>query len=281
MMKNKNGKDSDYKRIESAIRFILKHKNEQPALDEIAKAVGLSEFHFQRLFRRWAGVSPKSFLQYLTITHAKSLLLKKRDLLHASHTVGLSGPGRLHDLFVKFEAMTPGEFKLQGEGLTIEYGITESPFGPVLIGVTKRGVCHFHFVNVSKKTMIKEMKKKWAKATFHESQKAADDVCKKIFSPIKKNKKEIQILAAGTPFQLKVWEALLTIPEGALMSYQDIADLIDRPKSARAVGSAIGANSIGCLIPCHRVIKSSGVVGEYRWGTLRKHALIGLESSLG
>lgn len=262
----------DYQRIEKVIHYLEAHQHEQPDLKTLAKLVGLSEFHFQRLFKRWAGITPKSFLQFLTAAKAKEIL-KDSDVLTTSHAVGLSGPGRLHDLIVSLEAVTPGELKSGGEGIEIVYGIHDSPFGQCLIGVTTRGVCHLSFVDRSEKIAIDEMKAEWPKAKFKASQSETTKAVSKVFGEGGK----LSVLVQGTSFQTKVWEALLRIPEGALVSYEDLAEVVGNPKAARAVGSAVGKNSIGFLIPCHRVIRQTGVIGHYRWGSERKKAMLNWE----
>lgn len=268
---------SDYERIKKVILYLEKHYLEQPDLKKLAKLTGLSEFHFHRLFTRWAGVTPKDFLKFLTAQHAKQLLNESRDLLHTSLESGLSGPGRLHDLFVTVEAVTPGEYKSKGAGVKIEYGYHDGPFGTFLLAITKRGICHLAFCDDDKKKALNELKEIWANAEFHLNQKSTASMAKNFFDL--KAKGKVSLLLMGTSFQLKVWEALLRIPDSYLVSYADIAKAIGSPKASRAVGSAVGKNDIAFLIPCHRVIRETGVIGEYRWGKSRKKAMLAWESS--
>lgn len=268
----------DYERIEKVIRYLEKEWPSQPDLNQAAKVVGLSPFHLQRLFKRWAGVSPKRFLQYLTVEHAKRRLKESRSVLDSAYDAGLSGPGRLHDLFLSVEAMTPGEFKKGGEGLQIQYGFHETPFGEALVAMTQRGVCGFAFLDAGGKNQaLSDLKKNWPKALFVEESPETGKVVKKLFA--KSARSRIRILLKGTSFQLKVWEALLKIPIGSVAAYQDVAQKIGKPKASRAVGTAVGQNAIAYLIPCHRVIRESGVLGDYRWGSVRKKALFGWEEA--
>ncbi len=270
---------NDYDRIEKAIRYLEDHFQEQPSLEELAKAAHLSPFHFQRLFQRWAGVSPKRFLQYLTTQQAKQRLLESRSVLDAAYDSGLSGPGRLHDLLVSVEAMTPGEYKTRGKGLKIFWGIHPTPFGKAFIAVTDRGVCGLSFLTAqNEKSVLKEFRKNWPFAIFLKAPSKTLSVIEKIFKkPEGKSARKLQVLLKGTPFQLKVWEALLKIPEGFVRAYQDVAREIGSPQASRAVGTAIGQNAVAYLIPCHRVIRETGVLGNYRWGSERKKAMLGWE----
>jgi AraC family transcriptional regulator, regulatory protein of adaptative response / methylated-DNA-[protein]-cysteine methyltransferase len=263
---------SDYERIEKVIRHLDRHFVSQPSLKELAKLAGLSEFHFQRLFRRWTGTTPKSFLKMLTASHAKAQLRKSRDLLSVSLDSGLSGPGRLHDLMVSLEAVSPGEFKAKGQGVEIRYGFHPTPFGNCLIGLTDRGVCHLAFLNGTEAAALKELKSLWPRATFVLTRRETGRMVKRIFG--KSEKRGVPVLLRGTPFQLKVWEALLRIPEGAVISYEDLARFSGRPGAARAVGTAVGKNAVAFLIPCHRVIRETGAFGQYRWGEERKRAVL-------
>lgn len=249
----------------------------QPSLSKLAKVAGVSEFHFHRLFTRWAGTTPKSFLQYLTAKHAKQLLVESKDLLTTAFDAGLSGPGRLHDLMVSVEGVTPGEFKAKGSGVEIQYGVHECPFGECLIGVTKRGVCHLVFIDGDREDAISEMKERFANATFKLRKSETAKVIKKIFK--RTGSKKISVVLHGTPFQMKVWEALLRIPEGNVLSYADLAKVAGFPGASRAVGTALGKNSIAYLIPCHRVIRATGDFGDYHWGTTRKQAVLIWERS--
>ncbi len=268
---------TDYERVEKVIRYLEAHYLEQPRLESLAKVAGLSEFHFHRLFSRWAGVTPKAFLKFLTAEHAKACLASSADVLGAAMESGLSGPGRLHDLLVSVEAMSPGELKRLGEGLEIRFGFHESPFGTCLIGLTERGVCHLAFC-VSKAEALSELKSRWPKATFVSAPRATAIVLRAIFPRARsRQRRRVSVLLAGTPFQLKVWQALLRVPEGAVVSYSGLAAALHAPKAARAVASAVARNSIAYLIPCHRVIRESGRFGEYRWGGERKRAMVGAE----
>ncbi len=272
-------KNRDYDRIEKAILYLEGHWPDQPGLEDTARAVGLSPFHFQRLFRRWAGISPKRFLQYLTAGNAKRRLRESQSLLEAAYDSGLSGPGRLHDLFVSVEAMTPGEYKSQGEGLSIGYGFHETPFGKALVAVTSRGVCGFSFLgDKGDKPALEELKSNWPKSRLTSEKEKTGLVLGRLFDP-GAGRGKLQILLKGTAFQIKVWEALLRIPPGAVCAYKDVAKRIGVPKASRAVGTAIGQNPIAYLIPCHRVIRETGVIGDYRWGTARKKAILAWEEA--
>jgi AraC family transcriptional regulator of adaptative response/methylated-DNA-[protein]-cysteine methyltransferase len=267
----------DYQRIEKAITFLEANFQQQPDLKTIADAVGLSEYHFQRLFSRWAGISPKRFLQFLTLEHAKTHLTQADNLLDTSFQVGLSGPGRLHDLFITYEAMTPGEYKKQAAGLTIRYGFHPTPFGECLLAVTDRGLCGLEFVHAANSAaLLTDLQARWQQAHFQRDQAGTQPLVETIFGNAGG---KINLLLKGTPFQLKVWQALLKIPAGALVSYHDVATLIKQPEASRAVGTAIGRNPVGYLIPCHRVIRKMGVIGPYHWGESRKKALIGWEAA--
>ncbi|PJZ56255.1 bifunctional helix-turn-helix domain-containing protein/methylated-DNA--[protein]-cysteine S-methyltransferase [Leptospira barantonii] len=269
-----------YKKIANAIQFIQQHALSQPELDEIAQSVNLSPFHFQRLFTEWAGVSPKQFLQYLTLQSAKAILNKpEATLFDAAYETGLSGTGRLHDLFVKIEGMTPGEFKNGGEKLKIRYSFQKSVFGDYLIASTEKGICNLFFYDISKERIVSELKEQWNQAELVLQLDENQERVVKFFDQTSTKKEKIRLHLKGTDFQIKVWEALLKIPEGRLFSYLDIADSIGQESASRAVGTAIGKNPIGYLIPCHRVIKSTGGIGEYRWGSERKIAMIGWEAS--
>jgi AraC family transcriptional regulator of adaptative response/methylated-DNA-[protein]-cysteine methyltransferase len=269
----------DYQRIEQAIRFLQASYRRQPELGEVARSVHLSEFHFQRLFTRWVGISPKRFLQYLTVEHAKGVLKESRSLLDATFESGLSSPGRLHDLFVTVEAMTPGEFKKNGEGLTIEYGIHPTPFGECLLGTTERGICALFFVQRNdRKEVVRELHVRWPGAHFVEAPRATRPYIEKIFGTDSSARRaQLPIVLRGTNFQIRVWEALLRIPAGRVLSYEDIARQIGQPKASRAVGNAVAKNPISYIVPCHRVIRSIGITGNYRWGPARKKAILGWE----
>jgi AraC family transcriptional regulator of adaptative response/methylated-DNA-[protein]-cysteine methyltransferase len=269
----------DYNRIAQAICFMQQHCQQQPDLGIIAHHIHLSPYHFQRLFTKWAGISPKRFLQYLTVESAKSQMLSNKSLLDLSLELGLSGAGRLHDLFVNLEALSPGEFKTQGANLSINYGIHPTPFGFVLIAVTPRGICHLSFPDEE----YLQNPEKLLRLTFMNAEMIPDSLktqplIEQIFNPdIFSNPKPLTVLVKGTNFQIQVWRALLEIPLGQTTTYQQIAQGIHRPTATRAVGNAVGQNPIAYLIPCHRVIKSSGQLGGYRWGSERKEILLNWE----
>jgi AraC family transcriptional regulator of adaptative response/methylated-DNA-[protein]-cysteine methyltransferase len=269
----------DYPRIAQAIEYLEKNANTQPELSEIASAVGLSEYHFQRVFSRWAGISPKRFLQFLTKENAKDLLEKSENLLDTTYGVGLSSLGRLHDLFVTTEAITPGQYKSGGSGLTIRYGLHDTPFGETLIGLTERGICHLSFVGSSEGNAIDTLVSGWPQANMVEDYNATAPLVEPIFDLSQRNKKPLHLHVRGTNFQLKVWEALLQIPLGAVTTYQGLAERAGHPGANRAVGTALGRNPIAVLIPCHRVIRKLGEFGNYRYGTTRKKALLGWEAA--
>lgn len=269
----------NYRRISEAIIYIRQHFKDQPGLDEIARQVHLSPFHFQRLFTDWSGVSPKKFLQYISLEHAKKILThKEATLFDAAFETGLSGTGRLHDLFVKIEGMTPGEYKNGGEKLVINYSYAHSPFGPVLAASTTKGVCYMGFSD-DETTSFQELKTRFPKALFRETTDAFQQNALQLYAHGKAEISNIKLHLKGTDFQLKVWEALLKIPMGKLSTYGEIAKNIEKPKASRAVGTAIGSNPVAFLIPCHRVIQSSGIIGGYIWGPERKTAMIGWEAA--
>jgi len=267
----------DYRRIELAIQYLEKHAPSQPELSEIASAVGLSEYHFQRTFSRWAGISPKRFLQFLTKQGAKELLAQSENLLEVAYGVGLSSLGRLHDLFVTTEAVTPGEYKSGGAGLTIRYGLHETPFGSVLIALTGRGICHLGFVNGSEGEAIDALVAGWPVASMVEDHHATVPLVRPIFDLNQGGTTPLRLHLRGTNFQLKVWEALLRIPLGAVTSYEGLAMQAGHPGASRSVGSALTCNPIAVLIPCHRVIRKVGEFGNYRYGAARKKALLFIE----
>lgn len=269
---------TSYERIEKVIRYIEAHRLEQPRLDTLARVAGLSEFHFHRLFRRWAGTTPKAFLKYLTSEHAKTLLLQSKDVLSASFEAGLSGPGRLHDLLVSVEGVTPGELKARGEGLEIRHGLAQTPFGPAFFAWTRRGVCGLEFEGAAGRAgALRRLRARWPKARLLADAAGAAALSKKVFA--RKRAGAVPVLLAGTPFQLKVWAALLRIPAGKTAAYGDVARAIGRPKAARAVGAAVGKNAVAYLIPCHRVLRGAGLLGGYRWGPARKRALLAWEGA--
>lgn len=267
----------DYARIAEAIEYIRENFKSQPTLDEIARKISLSPTHFQRLFTSWAGVSPKKFLQYISIEHAKKVL-KENTLSDAAYETGLSGTSRLHDLFVNIEGMTPGEYKNGGENLSINYSFVESPFGDVIVAATPKGICHMAFAdNLTGALCI--LKEKFPNAQYSQ---IVDDIQQRaifIFTQDWSKVDEIKLHLKGTNFQLKVWKTLLEIPIGKLTTYGDIASKLNNPNASRAVGTAIGDNPVAFLIPCHRVIRSSGELGGYHWGLIRKIAIIGWEAA--
>jgi len=269
----------DYERIARAIGYLRRHAGDQPDLAAAARHVNLSEHHFQRVFTRWAGVSPKRFVQYLTVEHAKSRLATAHGVLDLAGTVGLSGPGRLHDLFVTLEAMTPGEYKAGGAGLAIQYGAHETPFGRALVAMTARGICGLQFID-DERAGIERLRRQWPVAELRRSPAATAPVAERLFGPLaSRPNAALALLVKGSNFQVKVWRALLELPFGSLATYGSIAARIGAPSAARAVGAAVGANPIAWLIPCHRVIRESGALGGYRWGMERKSAMLGWEAA--
>lgn len=270
----------NYNRIAEAIQYIKANFKTQPNLDEVAEKVHLSPFHFQRLFKEWAGVSPKKFLQYISIEHAKQLLkIPGVTVPDSAFETGLSGPSRLHDLFVNIEGMTPGEFKNGGEHLLINYSFAESQFGNILVAATPKGVCYMAFFD-DEATAFQKLKNQFPQATFHQRVDIAQQNALFIFQKDWNQLNQIKLHLKGTAFQLKVWEALLKIPMGHLSTYGKIAEHIQQATAARAVGTAIGSNPVAFLIPCHRVIQSTGEFGGYMWGPTRKTAIIGWEAAI-
>ena len=271
----------DYSRIEKVIKYLEQHSYEQPELDEIAKSIGLSEYHFQRLFTRWAGISPKRFIQFLTKERAKEILDHSVSTVNAAFETGLSSTGRLYDLFISSEAVTPGEYKHRGEGLTILYGIHPTPFGECLIATTNRGICNLSFItDTGKRGAVDELHKNWVKAYLAEKPIETQPIVDQIFSfYLNQPCGSLQLYLNGTNFQLKVWEALIRIPTGNVVSYESVAKFSGRPDAIRAVSGAIAHNPISILIPCHRVIRKMGGFGGYRWGLARKQALICWENT--
>ncbi|HUM47922.1 MAG TPA: methylated-DNA--[protein]-cysteine S-methyltransferase [Chitinophagales bacterium] len=269
----------NYNRIAEAIAYLHQNFKEQPDLDEVADKIHLSPFHFQRLFTEWAGVSPKKFLQFISVEHAKSILKDKQaTLFDAAFETGLSGTGRLHDLFINIEGMTPGEFKNGGEALSINYSYAESPFGDVLVASTSKGICHMAFADSEQEAFI-ALQNKFPNAHYTQKVDLLQQHALYIFTQDWKQISQIKLHLKGTAFQLKVWETLLKIPMGQLSTYGNIATHLQSPKASRAVGSAIGDNPVAFLIPCHRVIQSSGTFGQYHWGSNRKTAMIGWEAA--
>lgn len=269
----------NYSRIAEAIDYITKNFKDQPNLDEVAEKVHLSPYHFQRLFSEWAGVSPKKYLQFTSVAYAKSILKDKQaSLFDAAYETGLSGTGRLHDLFIKIEGMTPGEFKNGGENLSINYSYAESHFGNILVASTAKGICYMAFADDEQKALT-DLQQHFPKANFKQMLDLMQQNALYIFRHDWSKLQQVKLHLRGTDFQVKVWETLLKIPMGKLSTYGSIAAEIKNPNASRAVGSAIGSNPVAFLIPCHRVIQSSGTIGGYMWGTTRKTAIIGWEAA--
>lgn len=271
--------DVNYVRIERAIAFLEAHFKRQPSLEEVAAHVHLSPFHFQRLFTAWAGVTPKRFLQFLTIDFLKQHLASSRNILEVTESAGLSSQSRVYDLFTTLEGVTPQEYRTKGHGIHIRYGIHNTPFGTALLGITAKGICWLSFVPLDDDPRhdIEAMKAHWHHATFHEDSDDTRAVIERIFQHDQKQAGPLHLFVKGTTFQLKVWEALLRVPMGSLTTYQGIAEYLGQPRAMQAVGGAVGANQIAYLIPCHRVIRKDGVLGEYRWSPARKKSIIGWE----
>ena len=268
---------TDYERIQKAIEFIRSNFQQQPDLDAVAKEVYLSPFHFQRLFKDWAGVSPKKFLQYISLQHAKKLL-HQHSVSDTAFETGLSGSSRLHDLFINIEGMTPGEYKNGGEELQINYSFAETPFGNIIVASTPKGICHLAFAE-NEKDALQQLQLQFPKAKFRQVVDTIQQNALFIFTQDWRDLSKIKLHLKGTPFQIKVWEALLKIPMGDVSTYSDIANTINNPNASRAVGTAIGDNPVAFLIPCHRVIRSTGDFGQYHWGSIRKTAMIGWEAA--
>ena len=274
-----NQEQLNYNRIASAITYIRENFKDQPNLEEVAKSVHLSAYHFQRMFSDWAGVSPKQFLQYVSLQHAKKMLGEgSSSLFDTAYETVLSGTGRLHDLFVNIEGMTPGEYRQGGRNLHINYSFAESPFGAVLVASTSKGICHMAFFEQEQKA-LEALKQRFPAAQYRQMTDLIQQNALNIFTRDWKELDQVKLHLKGTDFQLKVWETLLTIPQGALSSYGGVAGAIGKPKASRAVGTAIGSNPVAYLIPCHRVIRRSGTIGNYMWGESRKTAIIGWEAA--
>jgi AraC family transcriptional regulator, regulatory protein of adaptative response / methylated-DNA-[protein]-cysteine methyltransferase len=272
---------ADYALVAQAIRYLGQNFQEQPSLEDLASVLHVSPFHLQRVFSRWAGISPKRFLQFLTVDYAKERLTAAQSVLDAAYDAGLSGPGRLYDLFVTVEAVTPGEYKSQGAGLSISVGRHTTPFGECLLATTARGIVALNFLDSDHtwEEAFGELRKSWPAATITVDPSTTAPLAKRIFAPEVNHLPPLRLLIKGTNFQVKVWEALLRIPPGAICTYSDVARAIQNPQAVRAVGGAVGANAIAYLIPCHRVIRQGGLVSDYRWGATRKRALIGWEAA--
>jgi len=271
---------SDYARIADAIRFIASQVARQPTLDEIAAHVHLSPFHFQRLFSRWAGVTPKRYLQVLTLERAKALLQESRPLLEVADTLGLSSGSRLYDHFVQLEAVTPGEYKQRGAGLVIDHGVHDTPFGKAFVALTPRGVCNFSFLDdQAPEAPLAALAQRWPAAELRESPSRTQEVIHTMFDGSKTPDRPLSLHVSGTNFQISVWRALLQIPPARVVSYAQVASAVSNPKAARAVGLAVGANPVALMIPCHRVIQQNGKLGGYHWGETRKQAIHAWEAA--
>ena len=272
---------TDYVRVERALQYLADHFKQQPTLAEIADSVHLSEFHFQRLFTQWVGISPKRFLQYLTLDYAKKCLAQSQTVLEASYASGLSTSSRLHDLFVRYECVSPGEYRRGGADLLIRYDTVNTLFGRCFLMATERGVCGMAFIDTNEQVTFAEMVSRWPDAKFIHDRGFMAPHAGKIAAIGVENQSpdEIKVALYGTTFQLKVWEALMRIPSGQRVTYQQVAQAVGSPKASRAVGSAVGKNPISWLIPCHCVIRSNGMLGGYHWGEARKLALLGWEAA--
>lgn len=276
-MTNLSSDDQAYARVEKAIRWLSDNYQEQPRLADVATQIGLSEHHFQRLFTRWAGVSPKKFVEYLTLSHAKARLDAADSVLDAAYDAGLSGPSRLHDLFVTHEAVTPGEWKSMGQGLELRYGWHPSPFGDCLLVTSDRGLCGLGFeLEAGRDATEDDLLSRWDAARLVEDPDAGREAAGRAFGALDG---PLHLVLRGTPFQIKVWEGLMQIPSGVVTSYERLAASLDRPDAARAVAGAIARNPISWIVPCHRVIRSTGAVTGYRWGPIRKRAMLGWEAA--
>ncbi len=274
-----NYRIADYRRIEDAIRYLDEYRLEQPSLATVAAHVGMSEYHFQRLFRRFAGVSPKRFLQFVTAEHAKRLLRAGSPVLDAVWESGLSGPGRLHDLLIGMEAMTPGEYRREGAGLTIRHGFHSTPFGEALVATTERGICGLAFVTEGgRESALDGLRSRWPLSWFVADREATSDVVERIFTR-ETGPGPVHLHVRGTNFQIRVWQALLCLPSGTATTYGRLAAAIGAPGAARAVGGAVARNPVAFLIPCHRVLRQTGAFGDYRWGPLRKRVMLARESA--
>lgn len=270
----------DYNRVAAAIGFCKENYKSQPKLEDVAEHVHLSPFHFQRMFQNWAGVTPKQFLQYLTAEYAKNMLKTTRmSLFDAAYEAGLSSTSRLHDLFVKVEGMSPGEFKNGGEALKINYSFADSPFGEILVAATAKGVCHMAFVDNGHQEALDTLKANFPNAKYGQVVDRNQQNTLFVFTQDWSKLDEIKLHLKGTDFQIKVWETLLKVPAGGFTTYGDLAANAGHEGASRAVGTTVGNNPVAFLIPCHRVIKSTGEIGQYHWGVVRKNAIIGWEAS--
>ena len=271
-------RERDYRRIEDTIHWVRKNFRNQPSVGEMAEVAHLSPFHFSRLFREWAGISPHQYLRIVTHESARAELARGGGLLEASVDLGLSGPGRLHDLFVDIEAVSPGEYRSGGQDIGIRYGEADSPFGPCAIATTPRGICSLEFVDSDDSCdFVSSLAHKWPYADLQHDPELASSVVQSIFASDRKPRLRVHI--SGTNFQIQVWKALLRLPSGDTTTYGELARAVDRPGAARAVGSAVGSNPVAWLIPCHRVLRSDGKLGGYHWGPRRKEAMLAWETA--
>ncbi len=273
---------NDYERIARTISYLDDHHIQQPDIAILAGKIGLSPFHFHRLFTKWAAITPKNFLQCLTLTHARKLLKEGESVLDTALAAGLSGPGRLHDLCVNLESASPGELKAGGKGWTLSVGFSESPFGRCLLAEGPRGISHLSFVEPGRDdTALAELRRSWPEAVMQRDDMMAGQIANRIFERPSRASSDppLKVYVRGTAFQVRVWRALLQVKHGTLVSYGQLANVIGQPTAARAVGSAVGRNALAFLIPCHRVIRETGIVGDYRWGQIRKRAMVAWESS--
>jgi AraC family transcriptional regulator of adaptative response/methylated-DNA-[protein]-cysteine methyltransferase len=270
--------DVNYTRIAEAIQYLQTHHREQPELTELAEQVHLSPFHFQRIFTEWAGVSPKKFLQYISLQHAKEMLKNQANLFDTAEEVGLSGTGRLHDLFISIEGMTPGDYKNGGQALTINYSFAETIFGDIIVASTPKGICNLAFYD-DEQQALENLFAAFPNASFKQRTDQLQQQALHVFRKDSSELSQVKLHLKGTPFQIKVWESLLKIPMGKFTTYGNLAQYLQNPNASRAVGSAIGDNPVAFIIPCHRVIQSTGNFGQYHWGSLRKTAMLGWEAA--
>lgn len=277
-MREANGVEhtADYARIERAIEYLIENQRQQPSLDDVARVIGLSPSHAQRLFRRWAGVSPKRFLQFLNARDAFELLSEDRPVLATAYDLGLSGPSRLHDLMIAVDAVSPGEVQRAGAGLELRWGVHATPYGDALFAASPRGLCHLAFIGEDHDEALADVRCRWPAATLRRDEDGTAALATAVFAA-DGDRAPLPLHLRGTNFQVKVWDALLRIPPGRLTTYGEIAATIDAPTASRAVGAAVGRNPIAYVVPCHRVIRGSGVIGDYHWGACRKHAILARE----
>ena len=274
------GKNATYDKIQSALYILAQNQHSPPSLAQLANDCGLSEFHFQKMFKRWVGISPKRFSQYLSKEYIKTLLDEGIKPLDASYQAGLSGPAHLHDLFIQTEAVSPAQYRAKGQGLRIHYGFHESPFGDYLLAVTDKGICHLEFTTTSRQQSLSELREQWPFSDPIRDEAKTESVHRRLFGNMSEKTGQISLLLKGTNFQIQVWQALLRIPYGQLCSYETLAEMTGKPAATRACASAIARNSIAWLIPCHRVIKKTGESGQYRWGAERKKIILGFEAAI-